>query len=75
MVSVSHPLVDSPSLVGHMSTATLKVLSGSVPAMADAARIDLAFDRHRPLGTCGGIEKGRNLILLFTADGRLFEVK
>ena len=70
---VSHPVVDSPSLVGDRSTATLEVLSGALPGAAGASRVLLSFDRHGPAGRV--LEPRRRVVLRFTREGRLFDVR
>ena len=72
VVKVAHPLIDSPSLAGDRSKATLRVLSGQVPSQPSVSEISLAFDHHGPDGP--RFEKGKTLVLRFTGNGRLFDV-
>ena len=74
VVQVSHPLVDSPSIVGDHSVATLRLLSGVVPTATDVVQINLAFD-HGGLGLRGPFTPGQRVTVRFTSDGKFFDTQ
>jgi hypothetical protein len=66
VLEVDHPVVDSPSLVGDRSEATLQVTRGSIPGHPGVTRIIMGFDRHNPRSS---LIEGQNCVLRFTQEG------